>query len=152
MASLVERIGVEPVREKVVDEAVTLIDLQVKSKGGVGGMAVRASYATIKAIRKRFVHDTVDALLDDWFGKLQPHYDKWSAGGSGTFSEFLTSRSDDVADDLLTVTDARAEKTSHTTAKKMYQKMRPAAKRNVVEAIPELARLIERYLAEATAA
>lgn len=152
MASLVERIGVEPIREKVVDEAVTLIDAQVKSKGGVGGMAIRASYATIKAIKKRFVHETVDGLLDDWLGKLQPHYDKWAGGGSGTFSEFLISRSDDVADDLLAVTDVRAERTSHTTAKKMYQKMRPAAKRNVVEAIPELSKLIERHLAQATAA
>src|SRR5688500_8158849 len=101
MASLVDRIGVEPTRPKVVDESVNLIDTQVKSKGGVGGMAIRASYATIKALKKRFVHEVVDTLLDDWLGKLQPHYDTWSQGGGGTFAEFLIARSDEVAEDLL---------------------------------------------------
>lgn len=144
MATLVERLGVEPTRQKVVEECVNLIDSQVKSKG----MMVRASYATIKTIKKRFVLDTVDALLDDWLGKIQPHYERWSSGGGSTFSEFLVARSDEVAEDLLAVTDARAEKTSHTTAKKAYGRLRPSAKRNVVEGIPELSRLIERYLAE----
>jgi hypothetical protein len=152
MTNLVERLGAEPRRQKVVDECVALIDHQVKSKGGVGGMAVRASYATIKALKKRFVPEVVDGLLDDWLGKLQPHHDTWSSGGGGSFSEFLIARSDDVAEDLLSVTDARAERTSHTTAKKMYLKMRGSAKRNVVEAIPELSRLIERQLAESTPA
>ena len=58
----------------------------------------------------------------------------------------MIARSDDVAEDLLRVTDERAEKTSHTTAKKMYGQMRDGAKRNVVEAIPDLARLIEKHL------
>ena len=119
MTNLTERLGSDPTRQKVVEDCVLLIDNQVKSKGGVGGMAVRASYATIKAIKKRFVPEVVDGLLDDWLSKLQPHHDKWAAGGGGTFSEFLIARSDDVAEDLLSVTDARAEKTTHTTAKKM---------------------------------
>lgn len=142
--SLVERLGVDPVRPKVVEDCVALIDAQVKTRG----MMVRASYATIKTIKRRFVPEVVNALLDDWFGKLQPHYDRWASGGSGTFAEFLIARSDDVAEDLLTVTDVRAEKTSHTTARKMYLRMRPSAKTNVVEAMPELAKLIERHLAE----
>lgn len=152
MTNLVERLGVDPVRDQVVEECVSLIDNQVKSKGGVSGIAIRASYATIKAVKRRFVPEVVDGMLDSWLEKLQPHYDTWTSGGSGTFSEFLIARSDDVAEDLLQVTDARAEKTSHTTAKKMYVKMRPSAKRNVVEAIPELSKLIERHLAEAPAA
>ncbi len=142
--SLVQRLGVDPVRPKVVEDCVALIDAQVKTRG----MMVRASYATIKTIKRRFVPEVVDALLDDWMGKLQPHYDRWSSGGSGTFAEFLIARSDDVAEDLLSVTDARAEKTTHTTAAKMYKRMRPSAKSNVVEAMPELARLIEKHLAE----
>jgi hypothetical protein len=151
MTNLTERLGTEPPRQKVIEECVTLIDNQVKSKGGMGGMAVRASYATIKAIKRKFVPEVVDGLLDDWLAKLQPHYEKWSAGGGGTFSEFLVARSDEVAEDLLAVTDARAEKTTHTTAKKMYLKMRPSAKKNVVEALPELSRLLERYLTAAAA-
>jgi hypothetical protein len=153
MATLVERLGVDPVRDRVVADCVQLIDTTVKSKGGVGGIALRASYATIKTIKRGFVVSVVEALLDDWLGKLQPHHDKWSSGGGGgTFAEFLTARSDDVAEDLLAVTDERAEKTSHTTAKKAYLKMRGGAKKNVIETIPDLGKLIEKHLAEAPAA
>lgn len=150
--SLVERIGVEPVRAKVIEDCVDLIDAQVKAKGGLSGMAIKGAYATIKTIKRGFVPSVVDALLDDWLGKLQPHHDKWAAGGSGTFAEFVIARSDDVAEDLLQVTDERAARTSHTTAKKAYEKMRGGAKKNVIEAIPDLARLIEKHMSAAPAA
>jgi hypothetical protein len=143
MPTLVEQIGKEPVRPQVITDTVDLIDAQVKQKGFV----IKSAYATIKAIKKKFVTETVDALLDDWLGKLQPHYDKWSVAKGSSFSEYVVSRSDEVAEDLLSVTDARAEKTSHTTAKKMYARMRDGAKKNVVEAIPELSKMIERHMA-----
>lgn len=139
---LVDTLGREPVRPKVIEETVQLIDSQVKSKG----FLIKGAYSTIKTIKKGFVSETVDALLDDWLGKLQPHYDKWETAKSSTFADYLIARSDDVAEDLLKVTDERAERTSHTTAKKMYGKMRDSAKRNVVEAIPDLSRLLEKHL------
>ena len=143
MSNLVETLGKEPLRQAVIADCVDLIDAQVKQKGFV----VKSAYAMIKGIKKRFVPEVVDSLLDDWLGKLQPHYDKWSANKASSLTDFLVARSDDVAEDLLSVTDARAEKTSHTTAKKMYGKMRDGAKRNVVEAIPDLARLVEKHVA-----
>ena|SRR5688572_3660509 len=143
MSSLVEQIGQPPKRAAVIEDCVNLIDAQVKQKGFV----IKSAYATIKAIKKKFVPEVVDALLNDWLGKIQPHYDKWFATKPSSLSDFLVARSDDVAEDLLGVTDARAEKTSHTTAKKMYFKMRDGAKKNVVEAIPDLAKMIEKHVA-----
>jgi hypothetical protein len=61
----------------------------------------------------------------------------------------LTARSDDVAEDLLTVTDERAARTKHKTAGKLYSKMRPTAKRNVSAAIPKLGGVMERHIREA---
>jgi hypothetical protein len=146
MPSLAERLGAEPHRAAVIVDCVAMIDNQVKSKG----FFIKAAYGTVKAIKRGFVRDTVDALLDDWLAKLQPYYDKWSVAKAGSFSEFLIARSDDVAEDLLSVTDAKAETTKHTTAKKAYLKMRDSAKKNTIEAIPELAKTIEKHLATAT--
>lgn len=146
MANLVELLGKDPVRPNVIAECVVLIDAQVKQKG----MMIRSAYAVIKGIKRRFVPEVVDALLDDWLTKVQPHFDKWSASKTTTLTDFLVSRSDEVAEDLLSVTDDRAAKTSHTTAKKMYLKMRDGAKKNVIEAIPDLAKMIEKYLAAPT--
>jgi hypothetical protein len=149
MPTLVEQLGKDPVRPQVIADCVDLIDAQVKQKGFV----IKSAYGVIKGIKKKFVPETVDALLDDWLGKLQPHYDKWAAAPANvSFSDYVVARSDEVAEDLLQVTDSRAEKTSHTTAKKMYFKMRDGAKRNVVEAIPELSKMIEKHLSTQSAA
>ncbi len=143
MPTLVEQLGKDPVRAQVIADCVDLIDAQVKQKGFV----IKSAYGVIKGIKKKFVPETVDALLDDWLGKLQPHYDKWSAAPATTsFPDYVVARGDDVAEDLLKVTDERAEKTSHTNAKKIYFRMRDGAKRNVIEAIPELSKLIEKHL------
>ena len=143
MSSLVEQLGKEPRRAAVIHDCVDLIDAQVKQKGFV----IKSAYATIKAIKRKFVPEVVDALLDDWLGKIQPHYDRWAASKATPLVDFMVARSDDLAEDLLSVTDERAERTSHTTAKKMYVKMRDGAKRNVVDAIPDLARMLEKNLA-----
>jgi hypothetical protein len=145
MSSLVEKLAKDPVRPLVLADCVELIEAQVKQKGFV----IKSAYATIKAIKKRFIPEVVDSMLDDWLGKIQPHYDKWSAQKVSTFSDYVVARGDDVAEDLLSVTDARAARTSHTTAKKMYGRMREGAKKNVIEAIPSLARMIEKHLAAA---
>jgi len=143
MSNLVETLGKEPLRAAVIADCVELIDAQVKQKGFV----VKSAYAMIKGIKKRFVPEVVDSLLDDWLGKIQPHFDKWEATKASALADFMVSRSDDVAEDLLSVTDDRAEKTSHTTAKKMYKRMRPGAKKDVIEGIPSLAKMIEKHLA-----
>jgi len=143
MPSLVDKLAKDPVRPLVLADCVDLIETQVKQKGFV----IKSAYATIKAIKKRFIPEVVDSMLDEWLEKIQPHYDRWSAQKTSTFSDFMIARGDDVAEDLLSVTDGRAARTSHTTAKKMYGRMREGAKKNVVEAIPALAKMIEKHLA-----
>jgi hypothetical protein len=143
MSSLVEKLAKDPVRPQMIVDCVELIDNQVKQKGFI----IKSAYATIKAIKKSFVPEVVDSMLDAWLGKIQPHYDKWAANKSSTFSDYVVARGDAVAEDLLSVTDARAANTTHTTAKKMYGRMRDGAKQNVIEAIPALATMIEKRLA-----
>jgi hypothetical protein len=144
--TLSQKILSETTRPQVVTECAELIDRQVKSKTGLKGVAIKGAYGVIKAIKRGFVPRVVDSLLPEWLERLEPYYAKWLDGRAGAFSDFVIARSDEVAEELLAVTDARAEKTDHTTAKKYYFKMRDKAKENVVEAIPELARLVERHL------
>jgi hypothetical protein len=147
MPSLVELLAQGSNRPAMITDCVELIDAQVKQKGFV----IKSAYATIKAIKKRFIPEVVDSMLDEWLHKLQPHYDKWQANKSSSLSDYLVSRSGDVAEDLLSVTDVRAANTSHTTAKKMYGRMRDGAKQNVIEAIPSLAVMIDRRIAAVAA-
>jgi hypothetical protein len=143
MATLVEQLGKEPRRDQVIHDCVDMIDAQVKKQG----FLIKGAYSTIKAIKKGFVAETVDALLDEWLTQIQPHYEKWEATKGSSLPDFMVARGDDIAEDLLKVTDRRAEKTSHTTAKKMYGKMRDGAKKHVIEAIPDLGKLLAKNLA-----
>ena len=144
--TLKEQLDNEVTQPRVVAECVTVIDQQVKAKRGFKGVAIRAAYAAIKTIKRRFVPDVVISLLPEWLEKLEPYYQKWLGGDSGSFAEFITARSEDVAEDLLSVTDARAEKTKHKRAKKYYMKHRDGAKADVERAVPDLAKLVERHL------
>ena len=75
MSSLVELLAKEPNRKHMIDDCVELIEAQVKQKGFI----IKSAYATIKMIKKGFIAETVDTMLDEWLGKLQPHFERWSA-------------------------------------------------------------------------
>jgi hypothetical protein len=143
--TLADKMTKSPAREQVITDCVTLIDEEVKSKGGFGGIAIKTGYGLVKAVSPKFVPDVVDAMLDEWVEKLEPFYSDWQkAGGGRSFTDYLTGRGGDAADKLLGVTDARAQRTKHGSVKKMYEKLRPSAKEHVEKALPRLGKLVEK--------
>lgn len=138
-------VGVEPTRGEVITECEALVDEEVRAKSGFSGAAIKLGFKTVKAIKPGFIRAAIDGLLDAWLVKLEPFHEGWRGAG-GSFAEYVTSRSDEVAEAMLSVTDEQAEVTKHKTARKMYKKMRPSAKENVVAAVPKLGALIEKRL------
>lgn len=143
--TLASQIGADPVRSQVISECETLVDDEVRAKSGFSGAAIKLGYKTVKAVKPGFVRGAIDGLLDDWLERLEPFHSGWRGAG-GSFAEYITARSDEVAEAMLGVTDERAEVSEHKTVRKMYKKMRPSAKDNVVSALPKLGALIEQHL------
>ena len=132
---------------QVVKDCVVVVDEEVGAKGGLSGLAVKAAYATVKAVKPGIIASAVDALLPEFARKLEPFYDEWQATGSGeTLERFLAARSGAVAEALLSVTDARAERAQNPAVRKAYDKLRPSGRRHVEEAIPRVGRVLERHL------
>ncbi len=129
-------------RPIVVDECVALVESEVQGKG----LIIRGAFKTVKKIKPGFVKGAIDGLLDEWLDKMEPYYGNWKRTNSEGFGDHLASNKRDVANDLLTVTDERAETSKHKTAAKMYKKLRPSALNNVESAVPGLASLIEKHL------
>jgi hypothetical protein len=131
-------------RADVVADLNELVGQEVSEKSGVSGAAVKLGYSTVTKLKPGIVPAAVDKMLPDFADALEPFYKEFQAQG-GDFGAFLASRGEAAAEALLSVTDARAAKTSSDAIKKAYEKLRPNARKNVEEALPRLGAVIQKY-------
>lgn len=131
--------------DSVVGDCVGLIDKQVAAAPGLGGLALKAAYSTVKGIRADYCAQVLYQLLPEISIALDP---MWSqAVNNGSPVEYLTERKSQVADELLQISDKKAEKSTRAIVKGAYAKLRPSAKNYVENGIPDLVTIIQKYSA-----
>ncbi|MCC6333870.1 MAG: hypothetical protein IT380_07765 [Myxococcales bacterium] len=135
-------------RPVILADCVKLIDEEVASKGGLSGLAIKAAYKVVCAVKPGIIRESMDQLLDDFVHRLEPFYVDHRKDGAapGAFGETLNKRGAEVADALLGITDDRAKKARHATLKGAYEKLRPQAKKHVEEAVPRVGRTLAAHL------
>jgi hypothetical protein len=134
-------------RPAVIADFEALLDAEVAAKGGISGALIKTGYAAVKKVRPGFVGHAIGALLPGFATALEPLWAEHRGGGGTDFGVFLAARPDRSADALLGVTDARAQASNREALKKGYDKLRPNAKKNVIEALPRLGRVIDKHAA-----
>src|ERR1700754_1922834 len=72
--SLVEALTDDAKKKDVVRDCCELIDAEVKDKGGISGLAIKAGYGTVKGIKPGFVEKAVEDLLPEFAKALDPLY------------------------------------------------------------------------------
>ena len=60
----------------VVDDAVRILDEEVASRSGFSGMAVKAGYKTVKALKPGMVQAALGMLLPELAPVIEPHWEK----------------------------------------------------------------------------
>jgi hypothetical protein len=151
MPTLKEILTVPGNRPRVVADCGTLIQEEVDSKGGLSGLAIKAAYAVVKALKPGFVTEAVDHMLDDFATRLEPFWADAQAKNEPV-GAVMNARAGNVADALLAISDERAARAKNQGAKKAYEKLRPTGKKHVEAAVPRLGRLIAKYTSAATSA
>lgn len=147
MATLKEKLLTPARRPTLVRDCSALVDQEVDRKSGLSGLAIKAAFKTVKAIKPGFIDHVIDGLLDEWVDKLEAHHGRWTDGGAtGTFGAFCTREAASVAERLLEVTDARSRKVDNRTVASLYDRLRPNAKEHVIAAIPGLGRVVDKNL------
>ena len=73
-------------RERVIKECCNLIDAEVKSKGGLSGIAVKGAYGVVKAVKPTFVPRSWTACSTRGRAKLEPFYELVEKDGGGARS------------------------------------------------------------------
>jgi uncharacterized protein DUF6918 len=144
MATLAEVLTSDAKKTAVVDDCCTLIDDEVADKGGLSGLAIKAGYGAVKGIKPGFIKHVVTELLPEFARVLEPVYTD-AKSTNQPVGPFFVSNSGRVADALLSITDAKAQKSKSGVVKGTYDKLRGTAKKNVEAAVPRLGKLIERH-------
>jgi hypothetical protein len=133
-------------RGAVIADCVTLIEDQVAAKGGLSGLAIKGAYAVVKAVKPGFVRDAVDHLLDEFVARLEPFHEAALAAKQDV-AAYFAGHPAEIANGLLGVTDARAERARNPTVKKAYERLRPTAQKHVETAVPAVGKLVARHVA-----
>src|SRR5687768_13574691 len=141
--SLKEASGDPAKRTAIIADCCTLVDEEVSSKSGLSGLAVKAGYAAVKGIKPGFIPQVVEKLLPDFAEKLDPIWTDAKADPKPV--DFVVKNKSRVADALLSVTDEKAKTAKSGVVRSTYDKLRGSAKKNVEEAVPRLARLLEKH-------
>jgi hypothetical protein len=151
MPTLTDMLLVPGNRPKVIADCVQLINEEVDSKGGLTGIAVKASYALVKAIKPGFINEAVDHMLDDFVKRLEPFWADAQAKNEPV-GPLMNGRASEVSDALLSISDERAQRSTNPTLKKAYEKLRPTGKKHVEQAVPRVGRLVQKYASQAAQA
>lgn len=130
-------------KASLVADSVKLIDDQIAAKSGIGGLGWKAAYAAVKGVMPGYIAGAIERLLPEVLPTLDP---MWAEGTqTGDPVGYLTQNRSRAADAVLSVTDARIERTNNGVVRGSYNKLRGSAKSEVEEAIPALAKIIDNY-------
>lgn len=145
MPALIDTLQNPTKRQAVIDDAVRVIDSQVRSRRGASGMVIKSGYKVVSKLRGgQMIPVAVSALIDDFARALEPLEERFDASTESDLPRFLSANSDDAANALLSVTDRRIGGASGVI-QKTYGKLRPMAERQVVDALPEIGALVQRH-------
>ena len=132
-------------RGALVRDLATVVEEEVSSKKGLGGMAIKTAFGLVTGARPGFLKDAIDHLLDGSVAGIRPILDQ---GQSSGLSVGAALRADPTrtASALLAVVDQRANKASNQGLRKAYERLRGSAQKQVEEAVPRLAATLDRHL------
>lgn len=136
----------DPTKKKaIVADCCSLVDQEVADKSGFSGLAIKAGYGAVKSIKPGFIAEVVDKLLPEFCAQLDPIWEEGKKNGNPV--TFFGANKSRVADALLSITDAKAKHAKSSVVRGTYDKLRGSAKKNVEEAVPRLALLLQKHAA-----
>jgi len=90
------------------------------------------------------VKQVVTDLLPDFARALDPIFQD-AVSEKKAIGSYFSANSGRVAEALLTITDAKAERAKSGVVKGTYEKLRGSAKKNVEAAVPRLGEMVQKY-------
>src|SRR5262249_30148702 len=105
-APLTDVLMQETKKAAVIDDCCNLIDAEVRDKGGLTGLAIKAGYSAVKGIKPGFIRQAVSDMLPEFAQALDPLFQD-AVSQKRPVAEFFSANASRAADALLAITDAR---------------------------------------------
>ena len=148
MAATLQEILLAPdIQPQVIADCRKLIDEEISEKSGVSGAAVKLAYKTVNTFMPGHIRHMVGKLLPDMVDQLEPFWADFNSSGGSEFGDYLAKRGDEVAQALLSVTDAKAASSGRPTIVKAYGSVRGSAVKHIEAALPRVGDLVLKYAA-----
>lgn len=148
MPSLTDILNADGKRPQVIADVITLIDQEVQNKKGVAGFAIKQAYKVVSKLGGGVIRKAVDKMLDRFVAALDPFYQSFLAGDQAVaLSNFLANQDSAVANALLGVTDQVRNGVDNKVLTKAYDSLRGSALKHVIDAVPGVGQLIQKYTA-----
>lgn len=132
------------IREAVIADGERIVEEEVAAKGGLSGAALRAGYSAFKKVSPGIVKTALRRVLPLFVPVIDPHWVK--AKHSGSPERYFRNHAETVADELLAVTDALADRSSHRVLVRIYRSLRGSARDHVIAGVPRIPALVARHL------
>ena len=146
-ATLQEILLPADIRQDVIADCNALIKQQVSDMSGISGAAVKLAFRTANSFAPGHVTHMIDTLLPKMAEQLQPYWADFLISGGSEFGDYLAKRGPEVADALLSVTDARAAASGRPTVTRAYGSVRGSATKHIVAALPQVGSMVMKYAA-----
>lgn len=134
-------------KQRITADCQALVEAELSAKSGVAAAALKVAYKAVTAFAPGYYQTTVENLVPELLGRLQPFWTDFHAAGGGQFGDYLAKRGDEVSEALLGVTDDMAHGSDRVTVVKAYQAVRGGAGKHIEAALPAVGALVEKYAA-----
>jgi hypothetical protein len=127
-------------QENLATDCAKLVDEQVAAKSGISGLALKAAYGVVKGVEPSYISGAIQRLLPDALAALDLMWDEGIQSGDPV--QHLIQNRSRTADMLLSITDAKIERSKNGIVRSSYGKFRKSVKSDVEEAVPGLAKIL----------
>lgn len=134
-------------KDAAIADLARLLEGALANRGGLTGMALKTGLAMLKSGRPDVLERGAARMLPEFAAQLQPLFERFQKEGGSDFTGFLKKNSGETATVLARTIDQLMSTSQNATAKSLYAKFRGGADKDIAAMVPEVGRLVQKYLA-----
>lgn len=129
-------------RAQTIADCMEFVNSEIARRGAM----IKLAYRTLLRFDPAFTRKAIEELIGPMLVAIDPIYQRGRRDAAGDLHRALVSEAPALADALLSVTDARATSIETPLIGRVYRRLRPRARREILKSLPRALPLLERRM------